>query len=489
MLPSAAELVARFLRANGYTETLTSFIQEAGLTYEAGVTTGDEVTIDQILQEKKTFDMSLNFEKLGVDDKNCGWQNPAPSNPTILSSLPTKSNILSVHLLSLILSTSAGPQSTIAATTADRRLNFIDPLVPSLPLIRSYPNFQDSPILDLLVINCQYLLAASMSGRLLFYDTATEKILDERKDHTKYLVKLASWSDGLSTSIIATAGWDAKVVLYRVSVVSSLNPKLGEPIATIELPSIPETIAFIQSPDTAEPILLLTRRDSTFLYYYSLPTRRENDAVVTLLGKQNLTPHSTAWVSFSPSDVQLCPTDPSLAAIATSSTPHMRVIIVRLLIPPKTHSASNIHAVALDPQQDPTSTVDPILDSGVTLTQASQERASLLVQDREEAAIIININTMAPQTAYSTPNLVWRPDGSGIYVSSDDGIIRGFEATTGKLMTSLEAHDAGSKLRCLWAGRVKGELNSSSDHNYGTNGEEYLISGGFDQKLILWNSL
>jgi hypothetical protein len=41
---------------------------------DAGSGTG--VTIDQILQEKKTFDLSLSFEKLGTDDGEKGWRNP-----------------------------------------------------------------------------------------------------------------------------------------------------------------------------------------------------------------------------------------------------------------------------------------------------------------------------------------------------------------------------------------------------------------------------
>lgn len=57
-------------------QTLASFIDEAGLSQNAGVTAGGEVTIEQILQEKKTFDVSLNFEKLGVSDKDRGWRNP-----------------------------------------------------------------------------------------------------------------------------------------------------------------------------------------------------------------------------------------------------------------------------------------------------------------------------------------------------------------------------------------------------------------------------
>jgi WD40 repeat protein len=341
------------------------------------------------------------------------------------------------------------------------------------------------------VISCQYLVAASMSGKLLLYDVATEKVLDERKDHSKYVVKIASWSDGPSTSIIATAGWDSKVILYRVSLTDSLNIKFGEPIAQLSTSTIPETIVFIRSPDTAtEPILLLTRRDSTCLYYYSLPQFGSSTLDFTLLGKQNLSPHSIAWVAFSLSDVRVCPTDESIVAVATSSTPHMRVIVVRLLIPPKTGLTSNAHSQTHALGQSTSVMADPVPDPGDTLTQASQERANLVIQDREEAAIIVNINTMAPQTAYSTPTLVWRPDGSGIFVSSDDGIIRGIETITGKLITSLDAHEGGTKLRCLWAGRMKRErkFNLNNESDLLEDEEECLISGGFDQKLILWSS-
>lgn len=45
-------------------------------------------------------------------------------------------------------------------------------------------------------------------------------------------------------------------------------------------------------------------------------------------------------------------------------------------------------------------------------TPASQARAALALQDRETAAILIHCTTLAPQTAYSTPALSWRPDVS-----------------------------------------------------------------------------
>jgi hypothetical protein len=141
----------------------------------------------------------------------------------------------------------------------------------------------------------------------------------------------------------------------------------------------------------------------------------------------------------------------------------MKLLIVKLLLPPTRSSE-----LAADASAD--------LDGAVT--QASQARAELAIADKEEAAILVNVSTLAPQTSYSTPRLVWRPDGSGVYVSSDDGVVRGIEAKSGKLISSLEAHDPGSKLRCLWAGHI---MNNNEK-------AEYLISGGFDQKLIVWRS-
>lgn len=303
-----------------------------------------------------------------------------------------------------------------------------------------------------------------MSGKLILYDTASDRMLDERKDHSKYVVKIASWSSG-DAFYIATAGWDSKVFLYQVDIGDN-DPNLGEPLAALTLPSIPETLLFINSPEDGRPILLLARRDSTFLYYYSLPDSRTT--AFRLLGKQNLAPHSNAWVAFTPADVQVCPTDPSIVAVATSSTPHMKLLILKLLLPP----AQSEHL-------NETELAEP-----AAVTQASQARAELVVADREEAAIVVNVSTMAPQTAYSTPRLTWRPDGSGVYVSSDDGVVRGVEANSGKLVASLEGHEPGSKLRCLWAGCL-GAGNSEAVGS--TNSREVLISGGFDQRLILWN--
>jgi WD40 repeat protein len=295
-----------------------------------------------------------------------------------------------------------------------------------------------------------------MSGQLLASDI-DGNVIDKRKDHSKYAVKVAI-SHRQEGDLVATAGWDGKIFVYRPSLASSFS--FREPIATIFLPPKPEAMLFTSHPDNAEPILLITRTDSNFIFYYTVESEPR------LLGKQNLAPHSNAWAAFTPSALALCPTDPSLLAVGTSSVPHMKLLIVRLLVPP-------YFALAVPAQ--PVATRAYLLDdSPATETQASQARAALAVADREEAAIQIHCTTFAPQTAYSTPAVAWRPSGSGVWVNGDDGAIRGIEASTGKLVSTLQGHEEGSKVRSIWAGEV--------------DGVELLVSGGFDQKLIVWQA-
>lgn len=348
----------------------------------------------------------------------------------------------------------------IVATGADKRLNFFE-LTGNHEAAASLAGVSDSPVLSYASVgNGKYQLATNMSGQLLLLNGSA--VLDRRKDHTKYAVKVAAYEKE-SKLLVATAGWDAKILIYSMSVSEESSLAIGEPVANVKLETNPESILFVQNPDSEDPMLLVSRRDSTYLYYYGLPgpveiTARERDTPYQcrLRGKQNLAPHSNAWVAFSPSCLALSPHDPGLVAVALSTLPHMKIMIVRLLFP--------------SPEAVVTEEV-----VGPSETQISQTLEALTLQNREDAAIIIQANTLAPQTPYSTPQVVWRPDGSGLWVNGDDGLIRGIEAKTGKLVATLkDGHETGSKVRSIWAGWVK------------TIREEWLVSGGFDKRLIIW---
>ncbi|KAF2815422.1 WD40 repeat-like protein [Mytilinidion resinicola] len=470
---SAAALVARYLRANDYRDTLTAFLNEAGLPPETGANATDGLTIEKILEEKKTYDLSVNFEKLGVGDEETGWRQPSPSTPTVVTTLPSNSNILHATVHQLALPETSSPTSVLLSSTADRRLNVIRPDSETFDVLRSYTHLQDAPILDCVVLDAHHILISSMSGRIKLFNLKSEAVLDERRDHTKYVVRLTSWQRA-GEAYVASAGWDTKVFVYHIEVAEDQDLKIGKPIATLDLPSNPEALLFVEHPESSRPLLLLSRRDSTFIYYYSVPRPEDDSRKLVLIGKQNLAPHSNAWVAFTPAALAICPTDPSILAVATSAVPHMKLIIVRLLLPPFTDSST------VAGERSPESRLG--LQEAHT-TQASQARAALVVQDREEAAILVQCTTLSPQTQYSTPALVWRPDGSGVWVNSDDGVIRGIEASTGKVIVTLEGHEAGSKIRCLWAGKLRRPGADGQEKE-----EEWVVSGGFDRKLIVWKT-
>jgi len=140
----------------------------------------------------------------------------------------------------------------------------------------------------------------------------------------------------------------------------------------------------------------------------------------------------------------------------------MKLIIVRLLFPFSSSDFVSNDDVQTQPQ-----------------TQASQARAALAVQDREDKAIKLHVSTMSPQTPYSTPQVVWRPGGSGVFVNADDGVVRGIDTDTGKVVSLLRAHEVGSKVRTLYAG-----FESGGDGD--GKGREILVSGGFDKKVFVW---
>lgn len=316
-----------------------------------------------------------------------------------------------------------------------------------------------------------------MSGQLILQRGAD--VLGRRKDHSKYAIKVVAHEDADTGKVlVATAGWDSKICVYAFDLPAETAGEdpdtvtMGEPVAYINLATNPESMLFVRHVDLGRVVLLVSRRDSTHLYYYQVDNLLTNSTTTpqecNLLGKQNLAPHSNAWVTFSPSGLALSPHDPGLLAVATSSLPHMKVIIVRLLFPPAESFEIGANQTTSPAAAEPE-------------TQATQAFAALALQNREDTAILVQANTFSPQTAYSTPQVVWRPDGSGVWVNGDDGVIRGVEARTGKVVALLkQGHRNGYKVRTIWAGWVEVLDNGK------VTIEEWVVSGGFDKRLIIW---
>jgi len=298
--------------------------------------------------------------------------------------------------------------------------------------VRTYASLHMAPILAVSVLRGKYLLTGSMHGTVAIHCAHDGREIWRVKDHNKFVVKVdvsEEVDEGDARGWwFATAGYDKRVNVYRIHKLPE-DEQHGqckiEHVGSIEYDTTPEALCFIHPPplpthhtnaQPAEPpILIASCRDSTKLYYYSLLPSP------TLVKYYDLVPE-TSHTIFSPMSLALSPGPQPLLAIATDSVPVMKY----LLVEPHT------------------------------------------------GRVLVESFTGAPQTAYSTAMVVWRPGGrGGVWVNAGDGVVRGIEAGSGKVVVELTGgHECGRKVRTLWAGEVEGR--------------EVLVSGGFDGQLVLW---
>ncbi|KAK9461321.1 WD40-repeat-containing domain protein [Lipomyces oligophaga] len=416
-------IVARYLRDNLYNKTFEAFKEEIGLEDEM-IPSDHSMTLESILEQKRLYDLAQGIQELEISTKpEQEWHVPYPMFKTVLPVQSPESNILFVTIASISMPTSINdPESALSVrpcilvTSADRSLRIFD--FYSLDLLKVYTHIHPSPILVLHVLNENTILTGGMDGKLVVSNPATGDVITQVKDHFKYLVKIAVSRDN---KYLATTGYDKKVYVYTIfnAALDEEEPIAFEKIGTLTMPTNPEAVAFVNPLDASGspaevPQLVVSRRDSTFLYYYKLfPTLIE-------LARHNLNPESNSWVSFCAMDIMLDPVEQKFLGIATSSIPHMRFMV---------------------------------LESG-------------------DDNIIQNGNTRAPQDAYSSSRITWRPQGSGVWCNGDDGVIRGFEVSTGKIVAELKHHDG--KVKAMYSGMV--------------DGREVLLTGGFDKTIVLWET-
>jgi WD40 repeat protein len=208
-------------------------------------------------------------------------------------------------IANILHATSSMERDRIYISSADRRWTELSASAPYNVVTSSQLN--DNPILSSAALPALTALT-TMSGQLLLLDNATGKVVSTRRDHTKYAIQIAVAKLSGTTWVLATASWDGTIKLYRVAVSDDSNGVTStilqgeESVPTIKFQSNPESILFVRHPDTDELYLVASRRDSTHLYYYKISTSANDGNLEAVeAGRQNLAPHSNAWVSFTPS--------------------------------------------------------------------------------------------------------------------------------------------------------------------------------------------
>ncbi|GAO47532.1 WD40 repeat-like protein [Saitoella complicata NRRL Y-17804] len=266
-----------------------------------------------------------------------------------------------------------------------------------------------SPVLSM-VVDGQFLITGGMDGRILVTDVPRNG--GPHVEHVQTVAKHGRYVVRLAMSsdkgFLVSASYDNTVKIFCRDRASPACP----------VPAWKEerTITFATQPEalhiTEDNEVIMAARSSNLLQCIKLYTGEERTINLNAVGDDH--------VSFSPLDIAPHPQNPNVLAIATlhPTTPFHRVVFL----------------------------------------------------DLSQSRVIGDLWTDAPQNEYSTPRVVWRGSGDGIWVNGDDGVLRGYDVSTKRKIGVLAGHEGNVK--AVWAGTVEGR--------------EVVVTGGFDKTVRLW---
>ncbi|CCG82604.1 Predicted protein [Taphrina deformans PYCC 5710] len=300
-------LVARFLLAHGYLDTLQTLADESNIRIadlHLDDVEGEDITLEGLLEERRLRELSVELAKTRLAESEIsGWTELCYQDPIPLP-IVAPTNVLFVTVETV------ADCPCILVATADKAMRLYD--FNSFELKQELRFLHSSPILEARVVGGQYLFTAGMDGKVVVTDLKSEEVvldgLDQR--HQRYVNRLVLYEQNW----IATSGYDKKINLYEITECTSTTIKV-ELRASITLPSLPEGLLFCKHLDALA--LVVCARDTCFLEYYLVPS-------LELQTRINMNANKDLWISFSGIDISQQPGGPRYIGLSTSTTPNGR---------------------------------------------------------------------------------------------------------------------------------------------------------------------
>lgn len=447
-------LVAKFLLSNGYLDTLHAFTHESGISLDSfddndlAATGKEEVTLESLLEERRLREIQIQLAKVRLSELEIPeWTDtPGQWSSTELTLRAPATNVLYLTV-GIVLG-----NWSIVVCTADRGVRIYD--YTTLDLTQEYLTLHASPVLEARVLledRGRWLLTAGMDGKVVLTDLEHQSVCIDGLEHphTRYVNRLLVWNG--EKKYLVTSSYDKHINLYELVFTDGADPLISY-ISSLTLPTTPEGLTFLSTSKGAL-LLLVASRDTPFLEVYTVADMKH-------YGRINMNENNDAWVSFSAIDISIHPSrqfeDRVTIAISTSTTPHGRLLLL----------SCDLEDIRDDHDTRATTTA--------TTRQAPKIGRS-------------TIFTGAKQSDYGVlPRHVWRATGTssgidyeqpssqasatGVWVNSDDGLLKGICLRSLKPVRELQGHTAG--VRSLWSGMI--------------HGNEILVSGGFDKRVLIW---
>lgn len=394
---SVHSFVGHFLKSNGYTQTLKSFEAEHGSVIPTELPHGE--LLEEILADRGNFltlakspqalEDNVNEELKVIKNTFKPWSAPYPSASRELGA--PKALVVDCAFYR-----ENGSTYGLLATTA-KTLVVLD--VDSGNIHTEITNPINGVVCKRIVVASELVLLCGMDGKVylgrLEENLAKFKVLSTTQVHLRLItdVTVTNWR---GQSVLVSMGWDKLVKVHTIH-----SEKL-EQIGVLELSHLGTSLDAVEH--RGNLAIVVCKNEITLMDVLSL----ERNQPLKLHCKIALSDAEFLTTGFTPMCVRIFAQDLSqpVVAVATSHEPFMRVIVTAL-----------------------TDTENP---------------ESIL-----RGHILANFSTPSPQSKFSHARLEWRFDGSGLWLFGDDGVIRGFEVSTGRTVTELKVHDGVIKSLCV----------------------------------------
>lgn len=373
-----------------------------------------------------------------------------------------------------------------------------------------------------------YILSGGMDGRLVVTDMESGQSAGQAKAHSR-LVNAMDYSRDLG--LVASGGYDGWVVVYKVQVGEEERKVELVKIGQHKFMQIPTVVKIAELPNTKQPVVLAGVQDSSLLNYLAIPgygssedaagnsagsssipllgsfgtlgSSLDSAPSMTVISRTNLLDsiNTSTFVTFTPMALDICPDGSNRFVVATSHAPYMRLVVGKIGLEEQqgnNPALSGESARSGAPGLTGMSLINSFnsLDKG---TETSNDSTTTKETENENGEkrypygtlILHNILAHAPQDQYSMPKIKWSRSGTGVWVSGDDGLIRGIEVETGKLAVEFggpnsvdeDGSDEESPLGKKHSDKIRdldvGYIPSSGQ---GT-GQDIIVTGGVDKRV------
>lgn len=408
LMDSTHSLVAHFLQQKGYLATLEALENECGSALAPSKLHGE--TLEEIINDRVQYaelpEAVRKLELLNPDHDQHGINLKSWSTPY------PKTGTLLEGVNSLVISSCFDEQKYVYLSTTDFTLHKID--IQEKSLVSNVRSLLGRVIIKKVVSfpqtlkgNHDRLLLIGMDGKGHIYNPTTETMEKSGELHNKFVID-CMYIEYNGKQYFASISRDFSLRVFTADLNQIALYKLEQIPTSFDYTILANNLVFVVGKDQHTLLDVVVFDGSALTLKYKMSV---NDAEFTHSG-------------FSPSTIAIAVIDNvPIVAVGTSHEPYMRLILLLL----RNFATSE----------------------GIMRNQ-----------------ILKNLATLSPQDKFSQPLITWRRDGSGVWIMSEDGHIRGMDIVSQNTVVDLEAHRGKIKNFCV--------------------GPRFLITSGVDKDVKIW---